>query len=314
MVYVGDIERHYKIYVLAASDDIVRYVGFTSQKLQTRLVKHHYDALNRTKNINKKQWFIDNANNIKIIEIDSNRELNEAYNKERYWIAKYKEDGFELINTTRGGEGCFGYKHTSETIEKISGENNHRYGTKHIEEWKEKMRGKVPHNKGKKTGKPAYNRGKSPSSETLEKLRIASTGRIVSEETKKKMRNSNKSYLKNRKIEAFIDNQWIAFDSITIAANELGLIRCKINMVCLGERKSTGGIFFRYFQNNETPKERDKCGRKGKRIVVELEGIIYEYESIISAANDLSIPRETINRILKGDISIKYSKYKINLV
>lgn len=49
-----------------------------------------------------------------------------------------------LVNLTNGGEGSIGYKHTEETMLKITGKNNHRYGKGYLQE------GKLNHMYGKK--------------------------------------------------------------------------------------------------------------------------------------------------------------------
>ena len=67
--------------------------------------------------------------------------------------------GIDLVNKTDGGDGCCGYKHTEETLDKMRGINNHNFGKKHTIEWIEEAKKRIPHNKGVKTNKPAHNRG-----------------------------------------------------------------------------------------------------------------------------------------------------------
>lgn len=39
--------------------------------------------------------------------------------REKFWIAKFLNEGYDLTNNSIGGQGCKGYKHTKEAIEKI---------------------------------------------------------------------------------------------------------------------------------------------------------------------------------------------------
>lgn len=64
---------------------------------------------------------------------------------EIFWIAEYRSIGFNLTNSTDGGEGILGYSHTDET-KKILSDNHigksNGLGYKHTEESKEIMREK----------------------------------------------------------------------------------------------------------------------------------------------------------------------------
>jgi hypothetical protein len=39
--------------------------------------------------------------------------------REKFWIAKFLSEGYDLTNSSIGGQGCKGYRHTTEAIEKI---------------------------------------------------------------------------------------------------------------------------------------------------------------------------------------------------
>lgn len=58
------------------------------------------------------------------------KELSEdkAFELEIEEIKRHKENGFILCNLTDGGEGSTGYKHTKESLAKMSGINNPMYG------------------------------------------------------------------------------------------------------------------------------------------------------------------------------------------
>ena len=105
---------------------------------------------------------------------------------EKLYIAKYKEQGFNLLNATDGGDGPEDYTQ--------SGENNGFYGKKHSEESKEKMKElklgikfinrKSVDEKCKKE-MSERNKGKKLSEETIDKIRKANKGRIKSDEERK---------------------------------------------------------------------------------------------------------------------------------
>lgn len=56
-----------------------------------------------------------------------------------------------LVNFTNGGEGCIGYKHTEESLKKISKTHKGRKRSKETRKRiSESLKGRVAHNKGKK--------------------------------------------------------------------------------------------------------------------------------------------------------------------
>ena len=83
-------------------------------------------------------------------------DLDELNTLEKYWIAKYRRDGFILYNLSDGGEGNPGYKHTAETKLKLSqshkGLPSANKGNKYSEEMRKQMsirnKGQIPWNKG----------------------------------------------------------------------------------------------------------------------------------------------------------------------
>lgn len=307
--------NEYKIYVLKSTiTNEVSYVGLTINKLSKRLNCHYCDVrYNRTKNLHKINWFNKYNNTIIIEQIDSSDNKHDAFEKEKYWISKFRNDGIILINKTNGGEGCFGYKHNKETILKISGENNHRFGKKHTKEWILDAKNRIPVNKGIKTNKPAHNRGVAPSDITIEKIRNSKLGSKLSDSTIENMKAVDRSY-KNKKIEALIDKKWIVFDSMKDASVELKLNPQKISLVCSGKRKSTGGLFFRYFGSNVDIVANEKSGRCGSMLSVLYNGVETIYSSITEASKELNINRSIISRIINGRLVNKYINYKINLI
>ncbi len=130
------------IYVLIDPiTNMIRYVGKANN------VTQRYSAhLNRARKhqVHKKNWI----ENLKkqglkpIIEIIDIVPIDEWVFWETYWISQMKTWGFDLINYTKGGDGCtfgnqtsfkkghkswLGKKHSEETKKKI-GENNYSNG------------------------------------------------------------------------------------------------------------------------------------------------------------------------------------------
>lgn len=248
-----DKNSKFKVYILRLENDLTpRYVGITISKLNIRLNRHkNVDRKKKTKNLHKNRWILKYESLVVIELIDTATNYDELNEKEIYYIKKFREEGIDLLNATDGGNGSIGFKHSEETIRKISGSNNHMYGKKHTDEWIEAAKKRVPINKGKKTNLPAWNRGIPLNDITKEKLRLNKLGKKDSDETKLKKSKSSKSYLRIKPVECFIDNNWVEFGSAKEASIKLNLNRSKIVMVCNGKRNSTGGYKFRYKINTD---------------------------------------------------------------
>ena len=238
------------VYILKNINEIEpRYVGITTGNLQNRLTKHLHDIKReKCKNLHKKNWLKKNKEFIIIEKIDEANSIDELKEMEKFYIKKYKDQGINLLNLTDGGDGTYGYKHNLETIEKISGVNNINYGKKHSDEWKLKMKGRIPWNKGIKMNKPAWNKDIPCPESVKEKLRQINIGRKDTEETKlkKKIAAIKNKELRERKVECLIDEKWISFNSLKEASLFLNVDYKKISLVCQGKRNHTGGYKFRY--------------------------------------------------------------------
>lgn len=87
--------------------NLVRYVGQTTKKLEQRLSAHINKAKNSSnKTTHKNTWIKSLINEnlrpiIKLVEVVSDDEWKE---KEKYYIKKYKEFGFDLLNLSEGGD------------------------------------------------------------------------------------------------------------------------------------------------------------------------------------------------------------------
>lgn len=123
----------------------IKYIGLTTVKLNSRFNRHLTD-----KKIDHKTNWIKKVgrNNIEIIIIDDNiTDIDTLYEKEIFYIDKYKSEGHKLTNITNGGEGWRNMEFSDEHKKNISlnhadvsGENNPMFGKTHSIEAKEKIR------------------------------------------------------------------------------------------------------------------------------------------------------------------------------
>jgi group I intron endonuclease len=101
-------------YIYKISDELgnVRYIG-KSNNPRRRLYQH----INDKSNLHKFNWLnsIIKRGSKPIIEIIEKVSVDVWQEREIYWIAKFKEDGFDLINLTLGGDGGNGMRHTEES-------------------------------------------------------------------------------------------------------------------------------------------------------------------------------------------------------
>lgn len=147
--------------------------------------------------------------NIKIHFLHKNLTEENAFYWERYWIKyigrRITKEG-PLCNITEGGEGSSGYKHTNETKRKIGLASARRKRSKETRyKISEANKGKHAHLFGRLVSEETRNKisksnqghisslkGIPRSDEVRQKISIAQKGKIVSEETKQKMRKSHK--------------------------------------------------------------------------------------------------------------------------
>ena len=175
------MERKYKLYFhINNFNGEVFYVGMG-------IKRRPYDIKKRN---NWWNHLVDKYGYDIIIEEDNLTQI-EAFELERYWIKRIgrRDLGLgTLVNLTDGGEGSVGYKHTKETLLKISGENNPSFGKKLTDEHKLKCSEAL--------------KGRLVSEETRLKISIAQKGVkrgpskkrgiTLSDEQKKKMSDSKK--------------------------------------------------------------------------------------------------------------------------
>lgn len=190
--------RRVKIYVLKHPDTLeIRYVGKTVRSLSRRLGNHIANAKGNKHNKHLSNWILSILNTGKrpIIELIEECDNSVWEERERYCISQYSN----LINLTEGGDGCVGFIHDQETINKLRLIN---LGRKHTEEFKKAMSKRlkgVPHFKEHSAKIARANTGKKASEETRERLSESHKGIAQSEESKRKRSETIKAWWAKRK-------------------------------------------------------------------------------------------------------------------
>lgn len=225
-----------KVLIYTLSDPFtkeIRYIGKTNQMLLKRLNGHIQDAKIRKSKTHNSNWIYSLIlkNQKPIIELLDEVNENTAWQLiEQYWISQFKCWGFNLLNTTIGGDGFQGSKRTKEACIKTS-----------------------------ISLKKSYKEGRRIITEELKEAnRIRMTGRIVSEETKDKIRKANlgKTYSyesrskKFKKVYQFdLNNNFIReWDSLTEASIYIKGTKGNISNAIYGRnnKKSYKGFIWKY--------------------------------------------------------------------
>ena len=233
------INRNVFIYVIRDSNNKVRYVGQTTQGKQR--FRSHINKRNRKQ---PSSCFIKKCidNDIKfefdIIEYCPEDKLDE---REIFYIKRYRDLNYKLLNLTDGGKTTTGHKHTQETKDLLSRLN---------------------------TGKPSAFKGKSHSKESKKLLSLAAkkrTGELNhffnkkhKEESKLKMSNTRKKMFKNGDIrpprakDILCLYNMKTYISSTEAAKDLKVPASSIRSVLQGKSKSLYGKYeFIYKEEHE---------------------------------------------------------------
>ena len=190
--------RPVKIYVLKHPDTLeVRYVGKTVRSLSRRLGNHIANARGNKHNKHLSNWILKIITKGKkpIIELLEECEHSVWQEREKYWISQFDN----LINMTVGGDGCEGFIHKLETIEKLRKISK---GRKHTEEFKQNMslrlKGK-PLSEEHKANIGKANSGRKATEATKQKLSESHKGIKQSEESRKKRSETIKAWWAKRK-------------------------------------------------------------------------------------------------------------------
>jgi group I intron endonuclease len=105
-------------YIYKISDELgnTRYIG-KSNNPRRRLYQHIKDK----SNLHKFNWLnsIIKRGNKPIIEVIEKVSMDTWKEREIYWISKFKDDGFDLLNMTIGGDGAEGMIHSEESKQRM---------------------------------------------------------------------------------------------------------------------------------------------------------------------------------------------------
>lgn len=235
------------VYVAINSINNKKYFGITARVLNRR-IENHWCAANNKK---RKSTIFGNAlkkygkENIKFYKIFEASSYDEAKFIERGLIEIFKPE----YNTTSGGEGCIGYKHTPETLEKLSilkKGNKNRLGAKISKEQIEKTRITKAKNPNR------YWLGKKRSPETIEKIRKKRLGMpIPSLKGKSLSVAALEAAAIVRRKPVICINDGNEFRSIIEAARYYNTTIPAISKVCKRKRAANYGLVFRWGIKNE---------------------------------------------------------------
>lgn len=162
---------NYTIYTLAdPRSEEVRYVGYTQFSPEKRL-RQHLNECNRSNNTHKLNWLRTLLREgleptINVIKVLDNKE--DAYYLEQEYISKYDN----LTNTTDGGMGASGLKHSDETRKLLSKKSKEHWDAMTPEEQEHSIQKLTEKNKGNQ-----YSKGRKDTPELLERKRISFTGK-----------------------------------------------------------------------------------------------------------------------------------------
>lgn len=113
------------LYILKDPDDDsedIRYIGITTQKLSTRLYKHMYDA-KKYPNTHKSRWIssLVKLNKKPVIQLlETIIGWSNACSREVELIKEFKIKGYNLTNSTKGGDGITGLVFSEEHKKNLS--------------------------------------------------------------------------------------------------------------------------------------------------------------------------------------------------
>ena len=178
----------------------IRYVGKTSKDLRHRL-SIHLSSTSLSNKTHKNNWIkslliLDIIPIITLIEEVSDECWVE---REIFWIKYYRDSGFNLTNSTDGGEGML--NPSEDTRNKLSfassGDRNPNYGKKRTKEINDKINEVrvMKHSDETKKKLSGYSKARTHSEETKDKIRNKLIGREVTEETRIKMSESHIGYI-----------------------------------------------------------------------------------------------------------------------
>jgi len=173
------------------------YIGQTSQSLNHRMGEHLSEAKTRGVRLIGRAFRKYGISSFDVSIIDTAESSDVLNEKEIYWTSYYNSKVPHGYNLTDGGKGQRGYRRSEETRRKLSASRKGvPTGRKGIPVHSEATKKRLSEmNSG--PNNPRY--GKPRSAETKEKLRLAHTGKVLSEEHKAKLSKAKKGKPGSRK-------------------------------------------------------------------------------------------------------------------
>lgn len=93
------------IYGLHIGDHRYRYIGLTCKGAEHRLKSHKRDAKNHM-HLPVYRWMVKHGKDtIQVTVLETSSDYETLKTREIFWIADFREKGFDLLNLTDGGEG-----------------------------------------------------------------------------------------------------------------------------------------------------------------------------------------------------------------
>jgi group I intron endonuclease len=194
------------------------------------------------------------ADNFTIEPIDQANSFEELNKKEGDWIVAMNSLSPNGYNLKTGGDQP---RLCQESIDKA----NQTKKDRNVRPWNEGLDKSDPRvskyiRYGSDThayGKVGYRKGKKASEETRQNISKAQTGRVLSEETKKKMSESRKNSPHLTLVErpVLCLNNHVVYKSMSEAARSLKVSVSNLCNVLKGKRKSTGGYEFTYVEDKK---------------------------------------------------------------
>lgn len=226
------------------------YIG-SSVNISKRVWEHFY-ALKKDNHYNNYlQRAFNKCPNYFIGFVLEDVEIDSLLDREQYWIDRLEAYNPEIgYNLSPSASGTYGYKHTKETLKKMSeiktGENHHNFGKP------------LPELTRKRIGEG--NKGKIRTDDTKQKLRDINLGKVLSEDTKTKISESmrNKQWTdeqlkkmansKAKKVFQYDLNSKLIniFNSVAEASRQLNISKQQIAKVCRGEKSNYKGYVWNY--------------------------------------------------------------------
>jgi hypothetical protein len=272
--------KKYTIYKLIdPTDNRIRYVGMTKNKLSIRLSSHCHDKRGKSHKINWIQSLVRKGLKPTISIIEENiLTLEEADMKEVFWISKLLKEGHNLTNTEMGGYSKKGISDSTKL--KISENSKKRFEK---EEERQKLRISNKRYEDSKTEEQKINdilvqNSKRVTQYDLDMNKISEFLSIGDAQRKTNIERGNISkccnlkvisaggyiwryegdtqvrYRKKRKTKSVLqfdlDGNFIKkFNSVKEAANELEINGAGINSCCINKFKSSNGYIWKYENN-----------------------------------------------------------------